>query len=80
MLQSDWAAVAVAFEVGKGVFPQPKSAPVADLMPGLAIDMPVIGVATAGSLVFHSFDAQGSEPIPLKVVFVGGADDCISAL
>ena len=70
----------MAFDVGSGELPQPKSAPVADLSVGLATDRPVAGVAIAGSLVFHSLEAHGSLPKVLKVVFVGGADVCNNAL
>ena len=90
LLQSGWtvldfaqfggALLLVVLDVGSGELPQPKSAPVADLSVGLATDRPVTGVATAGSLVFHSLEAHGSLLNVLKVVFVGGADVCINAL
>ena len=72
--------VLVALGFARGELPQPKSAPVADFREGLVIEKPVMGVATAGSLVFHSLDAQISVVTDLNVVLVGGAEDCIKAL
>ena len=63
-----------------GELPQPKSAPVLDFTDGLATDRPVCGVATAGSLLLHSFDPQGSDESALKDVLVAGAEDCMTAL
>lgn len=70
----------VVFDFGGGELPHPKSAPVADFREGLVIEKPVTGVATAGSLVFHSLGAHGSAARDLNVVLLGGAEDCIKAL
>ena len=81
LLQSTCGALGVVlFVVDMGELPQPKPALVEDLMEGLLTERPVWGVATAGPSLFHSFEPQGSEEMLLKDVFVGGADDWITAL
>lgn len=77
--QSDWALAEVAL-VGNGELPQPKSAPLADFREGLVMDMPVCGVAIAGSAVLQAFEPHKFDELPAKEVFVGGAEDCMTAL
>ena len=59
-LPQSFCAVLVALPEGSGELPHPKSVPVADCITGVAVEKPVCGVATAGSLVFQAFDAHGS--------------------
>ena len=81
LLQSTCGALGVVLLVTEmGELPQPKSAPVEDLMEGLLTERPVCGVATAGPSLLHSFEPHGSEEMLLKDVFVGGADDWMTAL